>query len=411
VSPSTPSGPNPADGGAARAPRPLPPGPAPEPVPPEHLQLLFESAVDYAIFSVNPDRTVNTWNTGAQRIFGFHADEILGLTADVLFTPEDRAKGAPQQEATTAAAEGRAMDERWHMRKDGTRFFASGVMTPLHRDGRLVGFVKIARDLTERKRAEDRLWAAQRELELRVSERTEQLRATNAALQTEILQRREAQAGREELLRRIATAQEDERRRISRELHDEIGQHLAALMLGLNALEPDLAGSASAAVLPKLQQLTETIGREVHALAAQLRPAVLDDLGLVRAIATYVDLWSGRSGVKVELHAADLESHRLTAELELALYRIVQEALTNVMKHAEASRVSLILNRRGRDVVAIIEDNGRGFEPEAQKQSPIRGLGLLGMRERAAQLRGQVTVESQPGHGTTVFVRLPTHPA
>jgi PAS domain S-box-containing protein len=374
----------------------------------QHFRLLVESAIDYAIFSTDTERRVNAWNCGAERVFRYTEAEIIGQTADIVFTPEDRARGEPQKEAAMALQNGRAEDERWHLRKGGVRFYASGVMVPLYDDNsQWIGFAKIARDLTERKLNEDQLKAAREQLEDEVQRRTAELHTANAALRQEIERRRQIEMSRQEMLRRMSTAEEDERRRISRELHDEIGQHLAALMLGLNSLEPDLARTRGAAVLPKLQALTETIGREVHRLAVRLRPVALDDLGLLRAISAYVDSWSAQSGVKAEFHASDLEGVRLPPPVELALYRVVQEALTNVMKHAQASRVSVILNRPSGHVVAVIEDNGRGFEPEAATPAAQSGLGLLGMRERAAQLNGTVTIESQPGQGTTVFARFP----
>lgn len=374
----------------------------------EHLRLLIESATDYAIFSMDPARRVNTWNVGAERVFGYTENEILGQSGDLIFTEEDRAKGEPEKEASTALATGRAADERWHRRKDNTRFFASGVMTPLRaEDGNVIGLVKIARDLTERRLAEERLRALNEELELRVRERTAELHTTNEALRAEIAQRRESEHARHQLLQQLATAQEEERSRISRELHDEIGQHLAALMLGLSALEPDLRATPGAAVLQKLQQLTETMGREVHALAVQLRPSSLDDFGLLRALSTYLELWAARSGIKAELHATNFEGQRLPAQVELTIYRTVQEALTNVVKHAAATQVNVILSRTDGEVVAVIEDNGRGFDPDQPTLSHRPGIGLLGMRERVAQLNGRVTLESSPGQGTTVFVRLP----
>ena len=375
----------------------------------QRLELLIESTTDYAIFSTDPQRRVNYWNIGAERVFGFREAEMIGQTADVIFTPEDRARGEPAKEAGTALRDGRAEDERWHMRKDGTQFYASGVVVPLRDEaGTLQGFMKIARDLTERKLAEDQLRAAREELEQRVRERTAELHAANEALRAEIGQREEAEKFRQDVVRRIATAQEDERLRLSRELHDQVGQHLAALMLGLNSLETYLFGSPPAAeILAKLQSLTETIGREIHALAVQLRPTVLDDLGLVRALTNYIEGWSERSAIKADFHPGGLEEARLGSEVEITLYRIVQEALTNVVKHAKASRVSVVLNRRDHEIVAVIEDDGRGFDPEAQKTSGRKGLGLLGMQERAGQLGGCVSIESNPGHGTTVFVRIP----
>lgn len=370
--------------------------------------MLIESARDYAIFSTDLQRRVDYWSSGAQRVFGFTEEEMLGQSADIIFTPEDRANNAPEVESATARRDGRAADERWHMRKDGTRFYASGVMMPLvGDDGRHRGLLKIARDLTERKLAEDQLRVAREELEARVNEATVELRAVNDALQQEIGQRIEAEKFRQDVIRRIAIAQEEERVRLSRELHDEIGQHLAALMLGLNSLEAFVHATPASPILEKLQALTETIGREIHALAVQLRPTALDDLGLVRALTNYIEVWSERTGVKSELHTHGLSRGRLSREMEITLYRIVQEALTNVMKHAGATRVSVILNRHDHEVVAVVEDDGRGFEADAQKTGGRQGLGLLGMQERAALLDGRVTIESTPGHGTSVFVRIP----
>ena len=372
-----------------------------------YYRLLLESAKDFAIFATDPERRVTMWSAGAERIFGQLEAEMLGQSADVIFTPEDRSKGAPEAEAAEALAKGRAEDERWHLRKRGERFYASGVMTQFRDEsGVPIGFVKIVRDLTERKLAQEVLQASRDALARGVEERTRELRQANEALRKEMAERIAAEMGRQQLLRRIATAQEEERRRIARDMHDTIGQHLAALMLRLNALELALAGSANQALVKEPQQLTETIGRELHALALQLRPTDLDDLGLAGAVSSYVELWSSRAKVPVHTHMMNLENPRLPEELELALYRIVQEALTNVLKHAAASRVSLVITRAGGEVVAMIEDNGRGFAAE-ESAALTDGLGLLGMQERVVSFGGRLTIESQPGRGTTVLVRVP----
>jgi PAS domain S-box-containing protein len=382
----------------------------------DRWRLLVESAHDYAIFSTDPQRRVDYWSAGAERLFQYKERQILGISADILFTPDDRQKGAPEQEMASALERGRAEDERWHMRLDGSRFFASGVMSPLRReDGTVLGFVKIARDLTERQIAQERLQAANDALEQRVRLRTaeldvvnEELRSANEELRVEMDQRHQAEALRVEAVRRIETVQEEERRRISREIHDELGQHLAALMLGLNALE--LRPGADKAEIKQLQALTDRIGREMHALAVQLRPTALEDLGLHGALSSYVDLWSKRTGIAVEMHAAEIAKTRLPPDMELALYRIIQEALTNIMKHAGAKIVSIIVERRRDEVLAIVEDDGKGFKP-ADPRSPAGGrLGFLGMNERAAQFGGHVTLESAIGQGTTVYVRIPLKP-
>lgn len=156
-----------------------------------------------------------------------------------------------------------------------------------------------------------------------------------------------------------------------------------------------------------LQRLTETIGREIHELALELRPTALDDLGLLRTLSTFVENWSARTGVEVDIHSSGWTGCRLSSAVETALYRIVCEAFNNVSKHAHAKHVSLILERRPGQAVAIVEDDGHGFEPEQVRQLSGRRLGLTSMRERAALVGAELSVESAPGRGTTVFVRLP----
>jgi PAS domain S-box-containing protein len=397
---------------SAADPEPTRPQPAAPIGPAQFYELLIDSAKDYAIFAMDPQRRVTMWSAGAERIFGYSEAEMIGQSGDVIFTPEDRAKGAPVAEAATALAQGRAADERWHRRKNGDRFFAFGLMMPFRGPaGEHLGLIKINRDLTERKMMEEQLHASHEELESRVQERTRELRDANTALQQEIARRTAAETGRLQLSQRLATAEENERLRIARELHDEIGQHLAALMLKLNALEAAATAHGSTAILGEAQRLVETLGQEIHAIAVQLRPTALDDLGLAGAVRSYVELWTSRSGVPVHLHLMNIESPRLRPDIELALYRIVQEAFTNVLKHAAASRVSLVINRTNQDVMMAIEDNGRGFDPENASPAVRNGLGLVGMRERVAPFGGEVAVESQPGHGTTVIVRLTLHAA
>jgi signal transduction histidine kinase len=255
-----------------------------------------------------------------------------------------------------------------------------------------------------------RLREAHDRLEGRVAERTAELAAANASLRAEIGARGAAEASRRELLRRLATAQEDERRRIARDLHDQMGQLLTALGLGLKALEdatPD--PSPARPHLARLRDLTDLIGREAHQLALELRPTALDDLGLQAALANYAEGWPARSGVELDFHAAGPDTGRLPEAAETALFRVVQEALTNVLRHAGARRVSLVLQRSAGQAVAVVEDDGVGFDAESET-APAGGggrLGLLGMRERVALVGGTLTVESAPGRGTTVIARVP----
>jgi signal transduction histidine kinase len=218
-----------------------------------------------------------------------------------------------------------------------------------------------------------------------------------------------AEVERSDLLRRFVRLQENERRRISRELHDQMGQLVAGLALGLRSLEASVSETAPREKLRQLQDLAAQIGREIHNLALELRPAALDDLGLSAALANYVQTWSQQTGIEIDFHASGLDELRLASHVETALYRVVQESLTNVARHAAAQRASLILERRDGALQAIVEDDGQGFDVEAIWRSPQsrQRLGLLGMQERLTDLGGSLEVESAPGRGTTVFARVP----
>jgi PAS domain S-box-containing protein len=376
----------------------------------ERLRLMSESFTDYAIFMADVDGSVLSWNTGAEKIFGYSQDEIIGRAADILFTPEDRAAGVPEKEMATAREKGRASDERWHMRKDGSRFYASGVMAPLYDQGVLVGYGKIARDLTEAKKLEEELRRYRTQLETLVEERTAALEEMNVSLRQEIIDRQRAEEERIGLLRLIVTTQEEERSRIARDMHDQLGQQLTALRLKIATIAEDSSlGPALAREIEGLQESAARLDSEVGFLAWELRPAALDDLGFVAAIRNFVAEWSRHYQIPAELHAGNVEGKRLTPEVETNLYRITQEALNNIYKHAEANNVNVVVERRKDEMLLIIEDDGKGFEPADNRpgKESGSGLGLVGMRERAAIVGGTLEIESAPGNGTTIFAKVP----
>lgn len=232
--------------------------------------------------------------------------------------------------------------------------------------------------------------------------------------------RKRAEAERLDLLRRLGEAQENEQRRIARELHDQVGQTVTGLSLGLKGLERllDAQGGSTEAgrQIQWLQRLAGEVGRDIHRAAVDLRPTALDDLGLREALATLLREWGQRQGIRSDLEFVG-EASRLPAAVESAVYRIVQEALTNVLKHARAATVSVCVDRRPDEVQVIIEDDGVGFEP-GSSSAPSLGrtpseprLGLSGIRERLTLLNGTLTLEASPGVGTTLFVRIPVAPA
>lgn len=216
---------------------------------------------------------------------------------------------------------------------------------------------------------------------------------------------------RAQLLQKLITAQEEERQRVARELHDQTSQYLTALSLGLKALELEGAPFEERQERTKqLQEIVSQLMKDIHSLSWELRPAALDDWGLNTALQRYTENLSQRSGVSIDFHSRGFsDSNRLSMHIETALYRIIQEALINTIKHAAAKQVSVLLERFPDSIMAIVEDDGTGFDVEAVMLSPKieSKLGLLGMQERSALVGGTLTVESTSGMGTTVFVKIP----
>jgi signal transduction histidine kinase len=285
------------------------------------------------------------------------------------------------------------------------------VMRPLLGDPAR-GFVKIARDLTPQRRAQEELQRAHDELEVRVGDRTRELHEANEVLRREVSERGAAQDQTRRLLRQIVTVQEDERRRISRDLHDQLGQQLTALRLKLELLGEGVSHDAELSrQVEAAKVLAEGLDIEVDFLAWELRPSALDELGLVTALENYVREWAEHFGVPAEFHTAGLEDERLDPSIEIQLYRITQEALNNVYKHASARQVTVLLELRDGDVALIVEDDGRGFDQAAAATHGTERLGLGGMRERATLVGGTLQIESEPNQGTAVFVRFPFTPS
>jgi signal transduction histidine kinase len=219
----------------------------------------------------------------------------------------------------------------------------------------------------------------------------------------------EAEILHSHLLDKIMTAQEEERRRISRELHDEIGQSLTSLLVGLRAAEDEMGQGGISGRVSDLRKITGNTLQEVQRLARGLRPSVLDDFGLEEAVARYAADFTSTYGIQVDVAQDGGIRDRLPPAVETALYRIVQEALTNVGKYANAATVSILLQRNPDQVQLIVEDDGQGFDTQVILQRPVAGahLGLHGMRERAALLNGSISIESSTGTGTTIYVNIP----
>jgi len=277
--------------------------------------------------------------------------------------------------------------------------FGGGIGIPLVAKGQVLGIMKLAMN-------EPREFSTE-ELEL-LSAVGSQIGVAieNARLWEELLRRQEVQR---QLLDNIIGAQEEERKRVARELHDETSQLLTSLVLGLDGLaaEPMLPETARERA-GRLREVASGALEEVHHLALELRPSALDDAGLVPGISRYLREYRLRHGLEVDFRTVGTDGLRLIPAAETAVFRIVQEALTNVARHAHAQGVTVLLERRGPNLVTVVEDDGCGFDPEAVAVSPLRErLGLAGMAERAALVGGRLALESRPGQGTTVFVTVP----
>ena len=221
---------------------------------------------------------------------------------------------------------------------------------------------------------------------------------------TDATARRALDTARESLMRQVLDAQENERQRIARELHDQMGQHVVALSLGLARLESASDDGTRAATLAQLHRVIELLSKDTHDLALELRPAALDHLGFGAALSSYAETVAARANLEIDVHCEATDALTLTPATKTTLYRIAQEALTNIVKHAAAKHASVILERRDDLIQLIVEDDGVGFVPHHVTAS---ALGLAGMRERVELSGGTMTIESSPGHGTTLYVRLP----
>jgi len=263
---------------------------------------------------------------------------------------------------------------------------SSGLWVPLLVRGRAIGVLA----------AHDKLGPDVRftETDLRLAETF----AARAALAVDLSERIASDS-----LRRVVEAQELERRRLARELHDETGQALTSILLGLKALEERFEDADSRAATAELRELVVSTLQDVRRLAVELRPSALDDFGLVAALERLAAAFAEQSGIDVDFQTP-LAGERLSGEVETSLYRIVQESLTNVVKHARARHVSILLTRKNGAVKAVVEDDGQGFNPA---EDTLDGFGLVGMRERLALLGGRLEVESSSETGTTVAAEVP----
>jgi PAS domain S-box-containing protein len=337
----------------------------------ERLMLAFAGAQE-GVWDWNLETGAVVYSTRWKEMLGYADDEVEPHVSawERLLHPDDLPRAQQVNESVMRGAS--TYEGEFRLRhKDGHYVPVLSRGYPVRREpgGSVVRIVGTHFDLTERKRAE-------------------------------------AERARTEFLTRLVFAQEDERRRIAREMHDQFGEQLTALALRIRTLKDACDGHDDwRAHVESIEAIAQRLDRDVDHLVWELRPTALDDLGLRAALANYVQDWSNRVGISAKLHTSGLLDDRLPSDAETALYRIAQEALTNVAKHARAAKVEIILERRADNVLLIIEDDGVGFDPAAAEDN-ARRFGLLGMQERAGLVGAMLEIESSAGNGTTVLVRM-----
>jgi PAS domain S-box-containing protein len=364
----------------------------------KRFELLVEGTPDYAMFLLDPANKITYWSNGAEKVFGWSAKEAVGQTGALIFTPDDKAKGAVEMELLTALEEGHAPDRRWHMRKDGSRLWADGIMRRVDKsDGSIRGFAKIARDATEQRRIEDELRHARDQMEQRVIERTRDVLATNAELES-------AMAQRQQLEKELLEISEREKRRIGEDLHDMVCQELTATALFLKSSAKKVE-SESAAAAEMLNESALIVNRNVGVtrdLARGFQPVMITEGGLMTALRTLCSQVNARPDMSCDLKLP--RPIRVNDEtLALNLYRIAQEAVGNAVKHSGATEITLCMEREGNEVRLVVEDNGKGIR--VPKRS--KGLGLHIMKYRANVLGGTFVIEQGAEGGARIVCTVP----
>jgi PAS domain S-box-containing protein len=326
-----------------------------------------------AYILLDADYRVRDWNPAAEKLFGYSKDEALGRSGLELIVPLPLTCHLQETLRRIQSGDMQAHSVNENRTKDGRLITCQWHNTPLvESDGRYRGVLCLAQDITERIRVE-------------------QLRENDAArLRT--------------LSRRLVHVQEEERRHLSRELHDEIGQMLTGLRFLLKT-NGDTSREVVESQFEQARGMVAEILEKVRGLSADLRPVVLDHLGLVPALITLFERYSFQTQVSVDFKHRGVEG-RFVPEVEMTAYRIVQEALTNVARHADVDQVAVRVWTTADRLSVQIEDRGHGFDPEAALSNPRTG-GLTGMQERVKLLAGQLTIESRPGEGTQIAAELP----
>lgn len=380
----------------------------------ERFRLMTESVFDHAIVMLDPGGRVRTWNEGAGRLLGY-GDDILGkdLHLSAFHPQEDGHSGRPAELLRLAGERGHCADEGWRVRADGSRFWASTMLSAIHdADGSFRGFCLVVRDLTER-RAADQALREQMEERARIAE---ELRNLNRSLESQVAGRTSelqqanlelelARSRLEDLSARLIEGQEQERRRVAHELHEEMGQVLTAIRMDLIEARRGIDADRR---LADAIALMDSVIAQMRGMVGRLRPIMLDDLGLADAIEWELQQHAKRCAWTVRLDV-DPELPALSPSVETACFRIAQECLANVAHHAHAIRVGVTLRAVEGQLELTIEDDGIGFDLQQHRGASERPdhFGIVAMEERARLVGGTLEIDTGRGRGVRVRVRVP----
>lgn len=372
------------------------------------LAAIVDSSDD-AIISKNLEGIITSWNKGAERIFGFTAHEAIGKSITLIIPKERREE---ETGILNRLKKGERIDhfETVRMRKDGTKLDISITISPIKdRTGLITGASKVARDITENKK-----------LERAMRENEERLRTLALGLETEVLKRtreldqRNAEAVQQtervqDLSNRLLQAQDEERRHIGRELHDSAGQTLTVMGFHVSKLM-DMSQSVAPGIMKEaeeIHQLVQRLVQEIRTASYLLHPPLLEEGGLSLALDWYTQGLKERSGLQIALHIPK-DFGRYPSHVELAIFRIVQECLTNVHRHSGSNSAEIEIARNNGSILVTVKDQGKGISPArmAEIQTSGKGVGIGGMRERMRIIHGTLNIESS-GTGMTVQAKIP----
>lgn len=370
------------------------------------------------IVAYDPNWNVVFWNRECELVTGYSSAEVVGrFKAVELLVPDQEYRTAKMKEWVRLGGDYR--DLEWRVTcKDGS--VKTLLWSNVSKQFSVPGWASwgIGKDITQWKMAEEALLRAQDELEQRVAERTSDLIMANLRLREQIEERRRTERSlraAENRLRVLSShllnAQETERRRISFELHDELGQALTTLKLHIRSIQralPETSASLieeSESVLRYVDEIIENVRR----VSRDLSPCVLDDLGLMVALRSLVEEFMKRRSVRVSIHVSDVTDW-LPRRAQILVYRICQEALTNIGKHSGATHARILMKKRGHKLRCVIEDNGKGFDTDRLNMKGLkeRGLGLVAMSERARMLGGRLHIWSKQGRGCRISFTIPS---